>query len=201
MIKLYGTSMSRAGRCLWALEEVGVPYEHVPTAIADTHKPEYLKINPNGHIPALDDDGVILFESMAINLYLAEKYGKSTLWPATVEDRARAYQWSFWGMTETEPHLIAIIRQRLFVPAEQKDEKVVQGALEALKAPFKVLDGCLKDRDYLLGKSFTIADLNLASILMLGSFVGVDLTSTPALQTWMQKCLGRPAHQKARGMK
>lgn len=200
MIKLYGTSMSRAGRCLWALEEVGVPYQHVPTAIADSRTPEHLKLNPNGHIPVLDDDGMILFESMAINLYLAEKYGKNGLWPASVEDRARAYQWSLWGVTETEPHLIAAIVQRMFAPPEQRDEKIVQNALEALKAPFKVLDGCLKDRDYILGKSFTIADLNLASILMISTYLGIDLAPTPALQKWLPKCLGRPAPQKLSGM-
>ena len=78
MIKLYGTVMSRAGRAAWALEELGLKYEHVPISFqGDTRKPEYLKINPNGHIPAIDDDGLIVWESMAINLYLAEKYGKA----------------------------------------------------------------------------------------------------------------------------
>ena len=72
MIKLYGTAMSRAGRALWALEEVGQKYEHIPISFGgDTRKPEYLKINPNGHIPCLDDNGTIIWESMAINLYLA----------------------------------------------------------------------------------------------------------------------------------
>src|SRR5579863_1825837 len=111
MIKLYGTSMSRAGRCLWALEEVGAKYERIPVGFADggTRKPDYMKINPNGHVPSLDDNGTIIWESMAINLYLAEKYGKNGLWPAKVEDHARAYQWSFWAMTEVEPHLIAVM--------------------------------------------------------------------------------------------
>jgi glutathione S-transferase len=86
MTKLYGTSMSRAVRSLWALEEAGVEYEHVPVGFTgETRKPEYLKINPNGHMPALDDNGTTLWESMAINLYIAEKYGKAPLWPATVE--------------------------------------------------------------------------------------------------------------------
>lgn len=86
MIKLYGSAMSRAGRSLWALEEVGVNYERVLVGTAgggESRKPEYLKINPNGHVPALDDNGTIIWESMAINLYLAEKYGKSPLWPST----------------------------------------------------------------------------------------------------------------------
>jgi glutathione S-transferase len=100
MIKIYGTSMSRTGRCLWALEEVGAKYEHVPTPVPQARTPEHLKLNPNGHIPVLDDNGFIVWESMAINSYLAEKYGKSPLWPSTAEGRAGVNQWSFWAMTE-----------------------------------------------------------------------------------------------------
>ena len=76
MLKIYGTSMSRASRALWAAEELGLKFEHIPVGFADggTRKPDYLKINPNGHVPAIDDDGTILCESMAINLYLVEKY-------------------------------------------------------------------------------------------------------------------------------
>ena len=85
MIKVYGTARSRAGRALWALEELGLKYEHVAVnASGESRKPEHLKINPNGHIPAIDDNGTIVWESMAINLYLAEKYGKGGLWPSTV---------------------------------------------------------------------------------------------------------------------
>ena len=129
MIKLYGTVMSRAGRAAWALEELGLKYEHVPISFSgDTRKPEYLKINPNGHIPSIDDNGLIVWESMAINLYLAEKYGKAPFWPATVEGHAGAYQWSFWGMTELEPHLIALLMNKMFLPAEQRSETAIKNA-------------------------------------------------------------------------
>jgi glutathione S-transferase len=162
-MKLYGTSMSRAGRALWALEELGLKYDHDPVSFnGDTRKPEYLKINPNGHIPSLDDNGLIVWESMAINLYLAEKYGKAPFWPSTVEGHAAAYQWSFWGMTEIEPHLITILMHKMFLPAEQRSDSAVKQAAEALKAPLGVLDNHLKAGEYLLGKDFSIADLNVA---------------------------------------
>lgn len=96
MIKVYGVPMSRAMRVLWALEEVGTPYELVSTHfLTDAHAPEFLTINPNGRIPAMQDGDVTLFESLAINLYLARKYGPA-LWPKTVADEGRAYQWSLW---------------------------------------------------------------------------------------------------------
>lgn len=198
MIKLYGTSMSRAARSLWALEELGLKFEHVPVSLqGDTRKPEYLKINPNGHIPALDDDGTILCESMAINLYLAEKYGKAPLWPANVHGHGAAYQWSLWGMTELEPHLIALLQHKMLFPAEQRSAQAITNATEALKAPAKVLDDHLKGREFLLGKDFTIADLNVASVAGLGTMVGLDLSATPKAAAWLQKCLGRESNKRA----
>ena len=202
MIKLYGTVMSRAGRAAWTLEELGLKYEHVPISFqGDTRKPEYLKINPNGHIPSLDDNGLIIWESMAINLYLAEKYGKAPFWPATVEGHAGAYQWSFWGMTELEPHLITILMNKMFLPAEQRSETAAKNAATALQAPLKILDDRTKSQEYLLGKDFTIADLNVASVMDLSTFIGFDLSATPAAQKWFQKCVTRPAHLKLGGMK
>jgi len=198
MIKFDGTSKSRSARCLWALEELGLKYEHIPVEVAKAKTPEILKLNPNGHIPVLDDDGLILWESMAINLYLAEKYGKNSLWPATVETHATTYQMSFWAMTEIEPHLITALRHRIFFAPEQRNEQVAQQATDALKAPFKVLDDRLKGRDYILGKEFTIADLNVAAVMSYVTVLKLDLSATPTTQSWLQKCLGREANQRAR---
>ncbi len=162
MTKLYGTSRSRSARPLWVLEELGVKYEHVPIAPTEAKSAEHLKRNPNGHVPVLEDDGVVIWESMAINLYLAEKYGKNLLWPTEPAARADIYKWSFWAMTEVEPHLITILRNRVMNPPEQRDEKAALAAVEALKAPLGVLEESLKGKEYLLGKNFTIADLNVA---------------------------------------
>lgn len=199
MITLYGSSRSRAGRSLWALEEVGVKFEHV--LVAETRKPEYLKINPNGHVPALDDNGTILWESMAINLYIAEKYGKAPLWPLTVEGHGACYQWSLWAMTEIETPMINIFLHRLMLPAEQRDEKVALAGIETLKAPFKVIDDQLRKSEYLLGKEFTIADLNVASVMSITQYLQLDLSAIPTAQKWLQKCVERPANQRVRAMK
>ena len=200
MAKLYGTSKSRSARSLWALEELGVKYEHIATEVPKAKGPDHLKINPNGHIPALEDDGVVLFESQAINLYLAEKYGKNSLWPASVEDHGQIYKWSFWGITELEPHLLTLLTHKLFLPADQRDEKKANDAINALKGPLNVLEGALKGREYLLGSNFSIADLNVASVLVFGTYVKFDHSSTPAVQAWLQKCLGREASKKLRSL-
>ena len=199
MVKLYGSSMSRAGRSLWALEEAGVKFEQV--TVGETRKPEFLRINPNGHVPTLDDNGTIIWESMAINLYVAEKYGKAPLWPSSVEGHGACYQWSLWSMTEVETPMIDIFQHRIMLAADKRDEKVALAGIEKLKAPLKVLDDHLQKSEYLLGKEFTIADLNVASVLSIAQFIQLDLSPTPTAQKWLQKCLGRPANQRVRAMK
>jgi len=198
MIKLYGVRQSRAMRSLWALEELGVPYENVPIHFAtDAKKPEFLAINPNGRIPALVDGDVTLFESMAINLYLAKKYDKHGLYPRSAADEARAIQWSIWGMTEIEPPLFQLLMHRAFLPQPQRDEAQANAAAEKLAQPLRVLEGALVDRKHLLGDAFTIADLNVASVLSWARIVKLDLSKTPNVERWFGECLARPAFSKA----
>ena len=199
MVKLYGSSMSRAGRSLWALEEAGVKFEQV--TVGETRKPEFLRINPNGHVPTLDDNGTIIWESMAINLYVAEKYGKAPLWPSSVEGHGACYQWSLWSMTEVETPMIDIFQHRIMLAADKRDEKVALAGIEKLKAPLKVLDDHLQKSEYLLGKEFTIADLNVASVLSIAQFIQLDLSQAATAQKWLLKCLERPANQRVRAMK
>jgi glutathione S-transferase len=201
MTKLHGTSRSRSARSLWALEELGVPYEHLPIPTTDAKSPAHLKLNPNGHVPVLEDDGVVVWESMAINLYLADKYGKNSLWPSEPAGRAEVYKWSFWAMTEVEPHLITIMRNRVMNAPENRDEKAAQTAVEALKAPLNALEESLKGKDYLLGKNFTIADLNVAAVMSWIPMMKLDLSAWPNVAAWLQKCLGREANKKVRGLK
>ena len=198
MIQLYGVRQSRAMRCLWALEELGVPYENVPTNFStDAKKPEYKRINPNGRIPALVDGDVVLFESMAINLYLAKTYDTKGLYPKEAADEARAIQWSFWGMTETESALLQLLMNRVFLPAPQREESLAKAAEAMLAQPFGVLDGALAGRPYLLGDAFTIADLNLASVLWWGRLGKLDFANAPNAERWLKECCARPAFTKA----
>jgi glutathione S-transferase len=103
-------------------------------------------------------------------------------------------------MTEAEPHLVAILRNRMLLPPEQRNEQAAMAAVTAMQGPLKVLDGALKGRDYLLGNAFTIADLNLSSIMSFAVFVKLDMSATPAAQAWLGKCLGREAFKKARSL-
>jgi len=197
MIKVYGVPMSRAMRVLWALEEVGARYELVPTHfLTDAHSPAYLKINPNGRIPALQDGDVTLFESLAINLYLARKYGPA-LWPKTIPDEGRAFQWSVWAMTELEEPIITALMHRAFLPEPQREPTKADDAAERFEKPLAVLDGALAGRPYLLGSDFTIADLNVASVLAIAALAHLDLAPAPNAAAWLARCTARPALARA----
>ncbi len=202
MIKLYGIPRSRTSRCLWMLEELGVPYENVPVRfLGDAQKPDFLRINPNGRIPALDDDGLVLFESLAINLHLARKYGRG-LWPSSLEDQSRAIQWSLWAMTEVEPPVMRVCMHRAFLPVEQRNASEAQAGEAALRKPVGVLEGALRGRPYLLGDAFTVADLNVHGVLGWAPTLGkVSFSDTPNAEAWLRSCGDRPALKRVYAMR
>ncbi|HTV46639.1 MAG TPA: glutathione S-transferase family protein [Stellaceae bacterium] len=200
-LKIYGVARSRAFRTLWMAGELGLDYEHVKLDFADgsTRRPDYLAINPNGHVPAIDDDGFRLWESMAINLYLAKKYGSAPggLYPQRLEDEARVWQWSFWGMTEIERPALAALLNRIG-PEDRRDAAAADEGERALAAPLRVLDGAVAAMPYLLGDAFTVADLNVASILAWARQARVGFSAVPHAEAWLKRCHDRAAAQQAR---
>lgn len=199
-IRLYGITKSRAGRSLWALEEIGLAYEQVPVDYRSggTRTPEYLAVNPNGRIPTLVDRDVVLYESMAITHYLAERYDGGIL-PAEPDDRARALMWSFWGTNETENLMRPLIRNRLAVHPDDRDPQVADDAQALLETPLSILNEHLDRADYLVGGRFSVADINVAFSLIWLPLVNVALEGWPALTRWIENCSERPAYRRVVG--
>lgn len=200
MITLYGISTSRAGRCVWALEEIGLEYEQVPLHFNDgsARTPEYRAINPNQRIPTLIDDDLVLYESMAINHYLADRYDGG-IQPNSAHARARALMWSFWVTNEVENLLRPLLRNRLFLVEADRD--VAQGdlAAEQLEQPLRILDEALEGQRYLAGDDFSVADINVSHGLYWIPLAGVDLSNRPNLTAWLDRLAERDALQKAWG--
>ena len=195
--KLFGMSGSRALRAIWGIEEVGIDYDHVPVTFgADSKAGEYLSVNPNGRIPALIDGDLRLFESMAINLYLAKTYG-GALYPAGANDEAKAWQWSVWAISEIEPLQMQIVVQKLFTPEDKRNPKVVEGATKGLQRPLKVLDAALAGRDWLIGDRFSVADLNVAAVMHLMKMIDFGYAEHANVQRWADACYARPALARA----
>jgi glutathione S-transferase len=197
MIQIYGPAGSSAGRCFWTLEEIAVPYEAVPVNFRnqDHKKPEFLRMNPNGKIPVLRDGDFVLWESMAINFYLAEKY-KPALLGADLQEKADILKWSFWGLAEYQKPIIDAFIQKVFVPEAQRDQGVITRSLEKLGPLNEILNRHLEGRTYMVGTAFSLADINVASVARLCPLIGADLARYPALQSWVARLLERPAAMK-----
>lgn len=201
-VTIYGMALTRAGRCLWAAEEIGLAYDHKSVDMfAGEHKsPEFLAINPNGKLPAMKDGDLDLFESMAINTYLADTYGKGGLQPDTAADRARANQWSHWVMAECETPLLHGLLHALGIMGFAQDAAKVREQRDALEPKLAVLNQALAGRDYLLGGRFTVADLNVASVFQWGQVAGMDWGQHSNFAAWLNRCLSRPAFLKVAEM-
>jgi len=192
--KIYGGAKNRGRRCLWMAAELGVEVDVVDLDLSTAqHKtPEFLKINPNGQVPALDDDGLILFESLAINLYLAKKYG-GPLTAASLKEDALITQWSFWVAKEVEDLLITILVNRMMLPEPERNLAAADAAERRLEKPLAVLEAALAGRDYLVGNRFTVADLNVSIVLSVVNRLKLDIGRFPKVRTWLDTCLTRPA--------
>ena len=200
-LKIYGIPRSRAFRTLWLALELGLDYENVPIGVGgDTREPSFLAVNPNGHIPTIDDNGFVLWESMVINLYLAKKHGLGTLYPNSLEDEARCWQWSLWGMTELERNVLTAMFNRAILPEDKRDAALADQAEKDMQGPLRVLDGAVTPTPYLLGSDFTVADLNVASILAWARPARIDMAPFPKLADWLGRCALRPAAKAARDM-
>jgi glutathione S-transferase len=198
MLTLYGHPFSRAHRVMWMLKELSVAYEHVPTGFQDggCRTPDFLRINPNGRVPALVDGDVTLFESLAINLYLARKFAGSVQpdpCPSGAVEEALATQWSFWVATEVEkPLIFTAANLWLFPPADRRPAEAALG-LQRLDRPFAVLERHLASQDFLMGGRFTVADLNVAVVMSLVPLAGVPIAQYPRMAAWLDACLQRDA--------
>ena len=199
MLKLIGVARSRNFRCLWAAEEAGIAYEHVPTPFTDIKAPAFLALNPNGKLPAMQDGALVLFESLAINLHIAAKVGAPLL-PGGA-DHSRVLQWTLWAATEAEPNIMQWARHSFMLPEDQRSPAEAAAGRAASDARLSVLEGHLAGQDWLVGNAFSIADCNLAGIYYGSWFNGYDFSGFPRVKAWLDRCLNRPAALAARKLR
>lgn len=201
-LTIYGIPRSRAFRNLWAAEETGADYVLEATDFTTGVKaPGFAAINPNAKIPTLKDGDLVLWESLAINLYLARKYGEG-LWPDKVEDEGRVFMWTLWTATELEAIQMQWAYNSFIRPPDQRDAALAAAGAEGMRKPYGVIETVLKDGGpYLLGERFTIADLNVACVAYTAWFNKWDFAAFPKVKAWLDTCLERPAARRARNMR
>jgi glutathione S-transferase len=199
MLRIYGSARSRGVRTLWMVGELGLEYEHLDYAPRSpaTRTPEYLALNPNARVPTIDDDGFVLSESMAINLYLAKKHGK--LYPKDAKSEAQAWQWSFWETDRLDRQLTTYANNAFVLPEAQRDAAAAKAAWGDIAPALDVLETTLGKSQWLAGSEFSIADLNVAGAMVRA--LSFDLGKWPKVHAWLHRCWDRPAGQKALAMR
>jgi glutathione S-transferase len=200
MLRIYGSAKSRTLRTLWMVGELGLPYDHkdyLPRA-PETRTPEFRALNPNGRVPVIDDDGFILSESMAINLYLAKKHG-SALYPSDPKHEALALQWNLWETDRLDRQLVNYVRHSKELPEAERKREIADGAWKEVVESLDVLETALGKSAWLAGPSFSVGDLNVAAALYRA--LSLDLAKWPRVNAWLNRCWDRPAAKRARAMR
>ncbi len=199
MITLYGVYRSRASRPLWLLAEIGLDYRHVPVIQAyrltgesihdglTTASPEFLVVNPQGQIPAYEEDGLILTESLAITLHIARVHG-GDLGPKSAGEAALMTQWALFAATSVETPALEI----LYAQSEGGEQAGIAVNVERLRRPLGRLQKHLEAGDWLVGGRFTVADLNTAECVRYAQGHPTLLAEFPDVSAWIERCQTRP---------
>lgn len=166
-MKLYGLGPTRSLRALWALRELDAEFEFVPVnLLAGEHmQPEFLRLNPAHKVPVLVDGDVVVTESAAIVLYLAEKYRDKGLLPADLAQRAQAYRWVMFAVTELEQPLWRIARHTFVYPENKRSPADIELAREDFRDMAAVLEKHMAGRNFIVGDHFSIADCVTAYVI------------------------------------
>jgi GST-like protein len=203
-IVFHHAPMSSASPVAWALAELGVPHEKVLVDLkaGEQRRPEFLALNPNGKVPTLVVDGVPMFEALAIMMYLGERFGvEKGLWPGLDDPgRPQAMAWSAWAYVSVGTWL----RTLFFSSGDRVDASfhnaaVAEHARKELGALLAILDQHLEGRAYVLGETFTIADVILAGTVGYARLTGVAVEPHARVAGWLARCLARPAQREAMG--
>jgi glutathione S-transferase len=181
-------------RARWALEEAGLPYRTRLIDQGDQDKPNYRALQPFGQVPILEEDGVVLFESGAIVLYIGER--SETLLPRDAHARARATQWLIAALNSIEPFVMNVALIDLFYANEEWAKLRRPGAVEFLQKRLSALSGSLGDKLYLDGDRFTAGDLMMTTVLRILGHSDI-VTSDPRLTAYIERCTARPAFKRA----
>jgi glutathione S-transferase len=199
-LTIYGSHKSRTMRVLWAVEELGIKYTHIPDEFDDPRlkSAAFPLLNPSGLIPTIVDEGHPVSESLAINLYLAKRYGHRAgpaLYAMTLAEEARIWQWTLWAQGHLEPWV-----QKDLVLADLV-RAIGRAGEGMIKRSLATLDGVLERHQWLIAPRFTVADLNVAAVLSPSRAATLDFADTPTFRLgWHGAIRGQRPWQSALGL-
>jgi glutathione S-transferase len=200
-LTFYYAPMSTAVLTKGVLEELGIPVEtkRVDLKAGDTHTSEFLMLNPNGRIPVIVHDGVPIWESAAITMYLGETFGvEKKLWPGPGTLRGVAMKWITWTHVTFGDAVGRWLRNTAdWTPSDQHNAKAAEAAMGDLKNCLKLLDDALTGAEWLVGSfGFSLVDTHVNSFVDWGRYMKLDFAPYPHLNAWSARCAARPAYKR-----
>ncbi len=200
MLEIYHSPQSRSLRVIWLAEEIGLPYELETLGMftEELKRPEYLAIHPLGKVPAIDDDGFVLWETSAIFEYLVAKYSEGSLIPPRdTPDGARAIQWIVYGENPLTVIMGEIAAHTFAMPEDMRIPALVDRGREIAPALVNVVERALGAQPYILGEQFSAADIMLGFGLNIARYLGFVNDETPRASDYCDRLAKRPAYQRA----
>jgi glutathione S-transferase len=197
MLKVWGrTNSVNVKKALWCIEELGLEYERVDAGMqyGVVDSPEYRRLNPNGLVPTIQDDGFVLWESHTIVRYLAAKHSAGRLCPTDLRERADAERWMDWAFTfqaAFRPVFWGLVR----TPPEKRDAAAIEDARKKSAELLGHLNAALAGRNFVAGRNFTIGDIPIGCHVQLWMRLPIERPQHPALEAWFQRLLERPAYR------
>jgi glutathione S-transferase len=199
MLKIWGrTNSVNVKKVLWAAEELGLEYQRIDAGLqfGVNKTPEYLKMNPTGLVPTLEEDGFVLWESHTIVRYLAAKHGAGKLAPADLRRRAEAERWMDWTYTFQRelqrPLFWALVR----TPPEKRDPDAIEAARKTCAELLRIPERYLAERPFVAGEALTIGDIPLGCHVQLWMRLPIERPAQPHLTAWFERLCARPAYRK-----
>jgi len=195
MLKIFGrTNSINVQKVMWTVAELGLPHQRVDAGMAHgvVNEPWYADLNPNRLVPAIDDDGVVLWESNVIVRYLAARHAAGTLMPADPALRARAEMWMDWQQTAMPgfgPLFLGLIR----TPAAQRDMAAIRAGQESTEGALRLLDKYLANRAWMIADHLTVADIPLGCVAYRWYGLPIARPELPNLYGWYRRLTARPA--------
>lgn len=199
MLAIWGRNNSvNVQKVLWCCEEIGLAFERIDAggAFGVVGSPEYRRMNPNGFVPTIVDDGLVLWESNVIVRYLAAKHSAGVLWPTDHGARALADCWMDWSNTMLWPLLRPLFLGLVRTSPDQRDPQALEDARQKTTEALRILDGHLATRGYVMGDAFSMGDIPLGCAVWRWMSLPIERAELSNVKRWFESLTRRPAYER-----
>jgi glutathione S-transferase len=195
-VKIWGRHTSiNVQKVLWTCNELGISYQRIDIGgdFGGLNSREYRRLNPNGRIPVIEDDGFVLWESNSIVRYLAATRGMGSLCPSAARERADAERWMDWQLCHILPGLVTLFFGLIRTAPKERDVNAIEQARVRTEESWQILDEHLRERAFVAGEQFTMGDIPIGAFAYRWLALPIERPALPNLNAWYERLCTRPA--------